>query len=60
MVAEWRSALTGVGPSWHPVTMYVKILCRFSTAARIKIKLKIYAIKEKENNLPYLVVILNK
>lgn len=51
MVAEWSKADTGVGPSQHQVTKDVKILCRFSTAARIKKQLIFYRRKENENML---------
>lgn len=46
MVAECSNADTGVGPSQHQVTMDVKILRRFSTAARIKNKLTFNCRKE--------------
>jgi hypothetical protein len=51
MVAECSKADTGVGPSWHRVTMDVKTLCRFSTAAKIKSKLRFYCREDIEKML---------
>jgi len=49
-VAECNNAETGVGPSLHQVTKDVKILCRFGTAAKIKIWLLFNSGNEKEKS----------